>query len=444
MTLVGELALWVALLMAAWGAIVSFAGGRTRRPELVASGERALYATFACLVLATAGLLVALVSSDFAFAYVASFTTANLPVGYKIVALWAGRAGLLLLWTLILSTCAAIAVARKETHTRVLMPYVMGTVSIGLLFSIAVLCFGTNPYERMALIPAEGQGMAPELLHPAMAIHAPSLSIGYAAATIPVAFAITALLGRVGGWTHTAQRWLTISWFFLTLGIITGMWWAYVEPARHESWPWYAIRSWAVVPWLGVAMAGAVVAVRQRELRLTARRAALGRQRVRKGAYVVGTGAMVVAVALAAISFSIERDLTLQSGESATLVDPYRRAWTFTSQGLSDFPEHNRAVEAVALRAARERSPHKIITSERRQYFDSRGRPTFAPSIRAGIDYSVLQDTYVVLTNVVDDRVDLRISFHPLRIWVWIGGITVAIGGSMLMWPAADVRQRHG
>ena len=45
--LIGELSLWVALLMAAWSTTVSFAGGATRRDDLVDSGVRGLYATFA-------------------------------------------------------------------------------------------------------------------------------------------------------------------------------------------------------------------------------------------------------------------------------------------------------------------------------------------------------------------------------------------------------------
>ena len=40
MILVGELSLWVALLMATWTATVSFAGGATRRPELVAIAKK--------------------------------------------------------------------------------------------------------------------------------------------------------------------------------------------------------------------------------------------------------------------------------------------------------------------------------------------------------------------------------------------------------------------
>ena len=60
MILVGELSLWVALLMAAWTATVSFAGGMQGRADLVRSGERALYATFGFTLLASLGVWTAL------------------------------------------------------------------------------------------------------------------------------------------------------------------------------------------------------------------------------------------------------------------------------------------------------------------------------------------------------------------------------------------------
>ena len=40
MILVGELSLWVALLMAAWAGITSFAGGTLGREDLITSGRR--------------------------------------------------------------------------------------------------------------------------------------------------------------------------------------------------------------------------------------------------------------------------------------------------------------------------------------------------------------------------------------------------------------------
>src|SRR5690606_18503388 len=62
MILLGELSLWIALLMTGWAATVSFAGGRLCRPDLVASGERAVYASTLFVVLASAGLLTALIT----------------------------------------------------------------------------------------------------------------------------------------------------------------------------------------------------------------------------------------------------------------------------------------------------------------------------------------------------------------------------------------------
>ena len=58
--LIGELSLWVALLMAAWSTTVSFAGGALRRTIWSRSGVRGLYATFAMVVLASIGLWTAL------------------------------------------------------------------------------------------------------------------------------------------------------------------------------------------------------------------------------------------------------------------------------------------------------------------------------------------------------------------------------------------------
>lgn len=444
MILVGELALWVALLMAAWGAIVSFAGASADRGELVASGERAVVAAFACLVLSMSGLLIALVTSDFSLAYVASYTTANLPVGYKITALWAGRAGAVLLWTLILSTCAAVAVATAPRRDWPITPYVVGTLSVFLLLFLALLCFRERPFERIAPILAEGRGMAPELQHPATALHRPSLYLGYVAATIPLAFAIAALLVRRidDAWRLTVRRWATVSWFFLTVGIVIGMWRAYLEPARHERWVWDPIGSWAIGPWVGVAIVGYLAATRSGDRRLTGsgRQPAPRGRRVRTGACIAGVAAVIVLAGLAGTTFSRARDLSLRSGETAPLVDPFRRSWTFTSQGVSDFPERNRGVEAVALRVTRNGTSHGIISSERRQYVDSRGAATFEPSLEAGIDHSLLQDTYVLLRDVVGDRADVRIAFYPLQVWVWLGGIAIAIGGGMVMWPAAHIR----
>jgi cytochrome c-type biogenesis protein CcmF len=82
------------------------------------------------------------------------------------------------------------------------------------------------------------------------------------------------------------------------------------------------------------------------------------------------------------------------------------------------------------------------MTSEQRQYRDSRGNPTFNPSTEVGIHGTLREDTYVVLAGVsADETAELRISFNPLVWWVWYGGAIMAIGGLIVMWPAAERRK---
>jgi cytochrome c-type biogenesis protein CcmF len=250
--LVGELSLWVALLMAAWAATVSFAGGQMRRGDLIESGERALYATLAMVVLASLGLWTALLTHDFSIKYVASYTSANLPTVYTITAFWGGQSGSLLFWALILSTFTAITLWTNRTRNRELMPYVAGTLALILVFFLATICLGSNPFERLDFIPLDGRGLNPQLQNPGMAIHPPNLYLGYVSTSIPFAFAIAALLTRRldAGWLAAVRRWALLSWFFNTVGIILGMWWAYVELGWGGYWAWDPVENASLLPWL--------------------------------------------------------------------------------------------------------------------------------------------------------------------------------------------------
>jgi cytochrome c-type biogenesis protein CcmF len=195
--LLGELSLWVATLMAAWSATVSFAGAAQGRRDLVVSGERAVYATFGFVVLASIGLWTALFAHDFSIKFVASYTSANLPKVYTFTAFWAGQSGSLLFWCLILSMYSALAVffARGE-RLAVFRPYVAGTLGVTTLFFLLTLCFGANPFERLDWTPPDGRGMNPQLQNPGMAIHPPMLYLGYVATTVPFAYAVAALATR--------------------------------------------------------------------------------------------------------------------------------------------------------------------------------------------------------------------------------------------------------
>jgi cytochrome c-type biogenesis protein CcmF len=656
--LVGELSLWVALLMAAWTVVTSFAGGSLGREDLVASGRRGLYATCAMIVLASVGLWTALLTHDFSLKYVASNTSANMPKVYVFAAFWGGQAGSMLFWALILSCYSALAIWSVRDKARDLAPWACGTLAAILVFFIATTCLKANPYDRLSFVPADGRGMNPQLQNPGMAIHPPNLYLGYVATAIPFAFAIAALVTRKldAEWLSIVRRWSLVSWFFLTVGITLGMWWAYVELGWSGYWAWDPVENASFLPWLtgtaflhsimiqekrgmlrkwnvvlvvttfllaifgtfitrsGViesvhsfaqspvgtwfatfffACTGATiyfVATRLKDLEakaelesMVSREAAflynnlvlvgiafsvlwgtlfpilsewvrgskitvgppffntvniplgllllaltgigpliawrkastsnlkrqflfpmtfglltggllvalgmrnfhalvaytlagfvagtigqefykgirarhemhdesiplaavrlVARNRRRYGGYIVHAGIVILFCAFAGLAFKKDHDVQLRTGETKELVDPLGHRWKFVSQGVSTSETLNRFVTAVGLEVFRDGVRQGIVTSEKRQHFDSNKQPQFEPSTEVGIRTSAKMDLYVVLAGVRDDTAELRISFNPLVVWVWIGGMVMAIGGLIVMWPQAERRRAGG
>jgi len=253
MTLLGNFALWAALLFGIWGAVLAFSNRWLGRPEIALSVTRSVYAVFASLVVASVALWKGIISHDFNIEYVWAYTSRNLPSGYLFSAFWAGQKGSLLFWAVVLSLFATLAQAMTPRRYAALMPYVAGVTSSVTVFFVAVMLFsGANPFERLPFTPADGRGLNPQLQNPGMMIHPPMLYLGYISITIPFAFAMAALLSRKldTGWIHAMRRWMLVSWLFLSIGITLGMWWAYVELGWGGYWAWDPVENASLLPWL--------------------------------------------------------------------------------------------------------------------------------------------------------------------------------------------------
>lgn len=508
MILVGELSLWVALLLATWAAIVSFAGGMQGRSDLIASGERGIHAALAMLLLASIGLWTALAAHDLSFVHVASFTAANLPLVYTLAAFWGGPAGALLLFALLLSVCAATVVVGDRRRNRQSLSYVTGTLAIVLAFAVAVLCLRANPYARLDWGALDGRGMNPLLQSAGMILHPPTLYAGLACTAVPFALAIAGLLTRRldGEWLAAARRWVVAGWLLLTIGIVLGMWWAYGQPDWDGEWTRDALGNAALFPWLvntvllhsldaregqnrrrrwnvvlllsalplalfsaflarggiistahsfarspvtgwfaGFLMLAAAASTYLLLTRLHLLEAAEAapsdaspRASRRSGIAVVYAGIGLMLVALAGQALREEHRLTLGPGATGEVRDAFGRTWRLTSQGVSQYNELNRSVVAAAVEVSRAGRSRGIVTSESRQYLDSRGAPTFEPATTAGILGGLEQDVYVTLAGVGDDEaVQLRVASNPLVLWVWIAGFILALGGARLLFETA-------
>lgn len=249
---IGEIALWVALVLSLWGAGAAFIGGRYRRGDLVLSAERSVLVVFALVGAASIAVIAAFLGDNFQYQYVAGYSNRELSTFYKVAGLWAGQTGSLLFWALLLGMFSSIAILQNRNRNRELMPYVAGTLLAVMAFFLFVIATVSNPFELLPFSPADGRGLNPQLQNYWMTIHPPTLYLGFTSFTIPFAFGVAALItGRLDTrWITSTRRWTLLSWFFLTLGIIFGMMWSYVELGWGGYWFWDPVENASFLPWL--------------------------------------------------------------------------------------------------------------------------------------------------------------------------------------------------
>src|SRR5205809_6693849 len=106
----GRFGVLAALVLAVYALVAAALGALTGRPQLIASGGRALVAVAAMEALAAGILVGALVERNYAFAYVATHVSDSQGLFYNVASFWGGMEGSMLLWALILSGYSLLAV----------------------------------------------------------------------------------------------------------------------------------------------------------------------------------------------------------------------------------------------------------------------------------------------------------------------------------------------
>ena len=253
----GSLAILLAFCVAIYAAVASVVGRVKAKPFLIVSGERAVYAVWVLMTLASGILVYSLMTGDFRFAYVAEHSNRTMPTLYKFAAWLGGQEGSLLFWSWLLSTYAAVVVFTNRRKHRDMMPYIVGVMATVQTFFLVLNNFIANAFQMLAtdkLIVAvpDGNGLSPLLQYPAMAIHPPMLYLGYVGFTIPFAFAMGSLITRQPGeaWIHTTRRWTLVTWLFQSCGIMLGAAWAYHVLGWGGYWGWDPVENASLLPWL--------------------------------------------------------------------------------------------------------------------------------------------------------------------------------------------------
>ncbi len=221
--------------------------------RLVQAGKRGLLSATAATTLASIALGYLFLTDNFQVEYVASYSDRALPLFYKLTAFWAGQKGSLLFWAWVLSLFITLVIFnnRKEQDDRN-TPYIYLVLAATLGFFLFLLCAVSNPFDTLGFMPQDGNGLNPMLQNPGMVFHPPLLFFGYIGFTIPFAYAIAAMItgNTDADWIRKTRVWNVLSWIFLSIGIILGGQWAYVELGWGGYWAWDPVENASFIPWL--------------------------------------------------------------------------------------------------------------------------------------------------------------------------------------------------
>src|SRR5689334_11247778 len=208
--------------------------------------------TGALMTVASAILIHAFVTGNYAIKYVQHYSDSAQPLAYKFASYWGGLDGSIMFWVFLLSVFGTVAVSRNRVRHRELIPWVIAVISVTEMFFIFLMVIHNNPFDTfLTKAPADGRGLNPLLQNFYMAIHPPSLYTGFVAMTIPFAFGMAALItGHLDdSWLRAVRRWTMLGWLFLSFGLTLGMLWAYEELGWGGFWGWDPVENAGLLPW---------------------------------------------------------------------------------------------------------------------------------------------------------------------------------------------------
>ncbi len=169
------------------------------------------------------------------------------------------------------------------------------------------------------------------------------------------------------------------------------------------------------------------------------------KNRRRYGGYIVHAGLVIMFMGFAGAAYDVEKQITLSPGESALVSSPFGHDYRLTYQDMSWYTATNMTKVIASMRVERDARPIGVLTAEHRWY---RQRQETATEV--GIRRAWNEDLYLILAGVDDAEgvvrgtnarpvATFRILVNPLVPWIWLGGLIMAIGTLIAMWPTAAV-----
>jgi len=224
-------------------------------------------------------LLYLILTHQFQFTYVWSYSSAALSLPLLVSTFYAGQEGSFMLWTLYLTLMGIVLL--RYTAQRGYEAQVMAVFSLILSF-LFLMSVVKNPFTYIwetypldviqhgavpsgtlhmiwldqakgvwARIPVLGRGLNPLLQNYWMVIHPQILFLGFSSMAVPFSFAVGGLWKReYTAWCRIAVPWTVFGAMVLGSGLILGGYWAYETLGWGGFWGWDPVENSSLIPWL--------------------------------------------------------------------------------------------------------------------------------------------------------------------------------------------------
>ncbi len=253
----------------------------------------------------------------------------------------------------------------------------------------------------------------------------------------PLALALIFLMG-VGpliAWRRTSADRLVRSFAApVALGVAAGL--VAIFAGTHE---WYAATGFSLAAFvLGTIIVEFRRGVSARRHMVSERSARalvnlVAKNNRRYGGYIIHLGVLAAFVGIIGSSFfKMEAKKSVAVGDSFTI-----GSFSLKYLGLDEH-ENAHLEQAIARLAVIDDGREVTVMTPAKLFFKRQQQPATAVAIRS----TPFADLYVVLAGLDDNgnRATFEVFLTPLALWLWAGGLLMAIGTVVVMWP--NVRER--
>jgi len=256
--MVGKILIYISF----FASLISVAGfflAHLGKDNFLKIGRTFFHITAIGFISAAVYLMYNILTHQFQFAYIWEQSSTDLQLPLLISTFWAGQEGSFMLWALFTAVIGIFLLNFVSKGDR-LEPQAMAIYALVLSF-LGVILILKSPFNYLweafpkevdfGFRPPEGRGLNPLLQNFWMSIHPPTLFIGFAALTVPFAFAIGSLMkNEYDKWVQFSVPWILFSGGVLGLGIMMGGYWAYSILGWGGYWAWDPVENSSLIPWI--------------------------------------------------------------------------------------------------------------------------------------------------------------------------------------------------